>query len=132
MKLYKKGSIHYYVEGEQAFNVSGQLIGNTSIADKLVVMGINPEFASEASWICTVGYCAERERWCGFIFNESGVGKIGMFGIGDTMQTVRNEIQLCLEKQILFTTTSLVQDKFIARTPADCRLLACMFATAVE
>jgi hypothetical protein len=125
--------VHFYTYGNSAFTMRGEPIDTIQNAHKLAQLGVCPEFADATSSVCTVGYCPRYESWAGFSFkNPEDTINIFKFRIGDTGKTLRDAIKKARKGKIVVQIVSGIQSGFIARTPADCRLLACMFATAVE
>lgn len=79
--VWQDGQENEKVMLNNAYTPTGEYIGGPRMAFYLiVVLGIRPEYRTEHSNVCTVGYSAKHEKWFGWSHRA-----ICGFGIGDKL-----------------------------------------------
>lgn len=109
-----------FFEMTSAFTPSGQYIGDSRIAFRLIVKrGIKPEYRTEHSNVCSIGFCEREQKWYGW----SHRGICG-FGVGD---------KLFDEMYPSVAETPFVKRGFVTiQTLDEARQAACNFAEYVS
>ncbi|MFA4870895.1 MAG: hypothetical protein WC623_22040 [Pedobacter sp.] len=92
---------------KSAFTKSGQYIGDTKFARFLFKKGIQPEFRTPSSRICSIGFNVSEQKWYGWR-HRAIVG----FGIGDKIfESNFGDDDIPYTQHGTITITDLVQAK---------------------
>ena len=125
------GDDHEEVVVKFAYTIPGDdYIGDSVWAYRVFKRGIKPEKADPSHNVCSIGFCAHRQKWAGWSHRA-----ICYFGIGDIVKegdcaAVSGWVDEYLEMHP--DADKSLPVGFIAKTLNDARLMAIAFAASVS